>query len=286
MSATHQLTADAITLTYGDRPVVESLDLTVSPGRITAIVGANGCGKSTLLRALSRLLTPRSGTVTLDGNELHRRPAKEVARVLGLLPQNPIAPEGIAVADLVGRGRHPHQRSLSPWNRRDHEAVARALEATETLDLADRSVDELSGGQRQRVWIAMALAQETDILLLDEPTSFLDVAHQIDVLDLLTDLNQTLGTTIVMVLHDLNLAARYADELIAMCNGRIHANGTAEQVITSEFVRDVFGLECRVIIDPLSGAPLVLPCGRHHTTQDERYRAGPLAHSAGSPSSC
>jgi iron complex transport system ATP-binding protein len=266
VSASHQLTANAVTLAYGDRPVVESLDLTVAPGRITAIVGANGCGKSTLLRALSRLVTPRSGTVTLDGDELHRRRAKDVARVLGLLPQNPIAPEGIAVADLVGRGRHPHQRPLSPWTRHDHEAVARALEATETLDLADRSVDELSGGQRQRVWIAMALAQETDILLLDEPTSFLDVAHQIEVLDLLTDLNHALGTTIVMVLHDLNLAARYADELIAMREGRIHASGPAEQVITSELVRDVFGLECHVMVDPLSGAPLILPCGRHHSS--------------------
>jgi iron complex transport system ATP-binding protein len=273
VSASHQLSANAITLAYGPRSVVESLDLTVTPGRITAIVGANGCGKSTLLRALSRLLTPRSGTITLDGEELHRRPAKEVARVLGLLPQNPIAPEGIAVADLVGRGRHPHQRALSPWNRRDYEAVTHALEATETIDLADRSVDELSGGQRQRVWIAMALAQETDILLLDEPTSFLDVAHQIDILDLLTDLNHTLGTTIVMVLHDLNLAARYADELIAMRHGRIHASGPAEKVITSEFVSDVFGLDCQVIIDPLSGAPLVLPCGRHHSSREATVRS-------------
>ncbi len=270
MSASHQLAAHAVTLGYGDRTVVESLDLVVAPGRITAIVGANGCGKSTLLRALSRLLSPRAGSVVLDGHELRKRPAKEVARVLGLLPQNPIAPEGIAVADLVGRGRHPHQRVLSPWTRQDYEAVAAALEATETTDLADRSIDELSGGQRQRVWIAMALAQETDILLLDEPTSFLDVAHQIEVLDLLTDLNRTRGTTVVMVLHDLNLAARYADHLIAMRDGRIHANGPPRQVITSEIVRGVFGLECQVIVDPLSGAPLVLPCGRHHSTHQAR----------------
>jgi iron complex transport system ATP-binding protein len=273
VSASHQLTAEAITLAYGDRTVVESLDLGVAPGRITAIVGANGCGKSTLLRALSRLLTPRAGTVMLDGHELRRRPAKEVARVLGLLPQNPIAPEGIAVADLVGRGRHPHQRALSPWTRHDHEMVAAALEATETSDLADRSVDELSGGQRQRVWIAMALAQETDILLLDEPTSFLDIAHQIEVLDLLTDLNRTLGTTVVMVLHDLNLAARYADQLIAMRDGRIHASGPSGEVITSELVHDVFGLDCQVIVDPLSGAPLVLPCGRHHSTRQAHETA-------------
>ena len=264
MSATHQLVAEGVTLAYGDRPVVESLDLEVAPGRITAIVGANGCGKSTLLRALSRLLAPRQGTVVLDGKQIQRRPAKEVARILGLLPQHPIAPEGIVVADLVGRGRHPHQRALAPWSKADYEAVAAALELTETADLADRAVDELSGGQRQRVWIAMALAQETDILLLDEPTSFLDVSHQIEVLDLLTDLNRARGTTIVMVLHDLNLAARYADELIAMHDGRVHAVGSAAEVITTDVVRDVFGLESRIIADPVSGAPLVVPCGRHH----------------------
>ena len=265
MNPTHQLAARGVTLAYGDRTVVTSLDLAVPSGQITAIVGANGCGKSTLLRALARLLAPRAGTVVLDGRELHARPAKEVARILGLLPQSPVAPEGIVVADLVGRGRHPHQRVLSPWSRRDHEAVAAALEATETLDLADRSVDELSGGQRQRVWIAMALAQETDILLLDEPTSFLDVTHQIDVLDLLTDLNRSRGTTIVMVLHDLNLAARYADQLVAMRAGAVHAIGRPAEVVTAELVEEVFGLECRVIVDPLSGAPLVLPCGRYHS---------------------
>ncbi|MET0577383.1 MAG: ABC transporter ATP-binding protein, partial [Ilumatobacteraceae bacterium] len=266
MSGPHELVAKDVSLAYGDRTVVESLDLTVAIGRISAIVGANGCGKSTLLRALSRLLTPRSGSVVLDGKELHRRPAKEVARILGLLPQSPVAPEGIVVADLVGRGRHPHQRALSRWTQRDYEAVAAALEATETLDLADRSVDELSGGQRQRVWIAMALAQETDILLLDEPTSFLDVTHQVEVLDLLTDLNRTSGTTIVMVLHDLNMAARYADELVALRDGNVHAIGPPGRVITAELVRDVFGLESEVIVDPLSGAPLVLPRGRYHST--------------------
>lgn len=282
MSTAHELRADAVTLAYGDRSVIDALDLTVAPGRITAIVGANGCGKSTLLRALSRLLTPRSGSVTLDGDALHRQPARRVARVLGLLPQNPIAPEGIAVADLVGRGRHPHQRPWSGWTRRDYEAVAAALEATDTSDLADRSVDELSGGQRQRVWIAMALAQETDILLLDEPTSFLDVAHQIEVLDLLTDLNHTRGTTIVMVLHDLNLAARYADELIAMRAGRVHATGPAEQILTGDLVRAVFDLDCEVIIDPLSGSPLVLPCGRHHSTR-RAAGTGSMSGSAAPP---
>ncbi|MBX0299305.1 ABC transporter ATP-binding protein [Cryobacterium sp. 1639] len=195
------------------------------------------------------------------------RPAarsKEVARTLGLLPQRPLAPEGIAVADLVGRGRHPHQKMLARWSPRDYEAVSDALAATGISDLAERSVDELSGGQQQRVWIAMALAQETDILLLDEPTTFLDVTHQIEVLDLLTDLNRTRGTTIVMVLHDLNLAARYADELVAVRDGHVHAIGGPAEVITEVLVREVFGLESLVIDDPLTGKPMVLPSGRHH----------------------
>ena len=218
MTESHTLTAENLELGYGGRTVVESLDLAVPPGKITTIVGANACGKSTLLRSMSRLLSPRSGHVLLDGKDVHRLPAKKLARTLGLLPQSPIAPEGIVVADLVGRGRHPHQRVLSRWSREDDAAVAEALAATDTTGLAERSVDELSGGQRQRVWIAMALAQQTDLLLLDEPTTFLDVSHQVEVLDLLTDLNRTRGTTIVMVLHDLNLAARYADYLVAMAD--------------------------------------------------------------------
>lgn len=264
MNESHRLVAQQVTLAYGDRVVVDGLDFQVPTGKITAIVGANGCGKSTLLRSLARLLTPTSGTVMLDGEELRHRKSKEVARTLGLLPQSPVAPEGIAVADLVGRGRHPYQKPLAPWSRADYEAVAAALEATETSDLADRSVDELSGGQRQRVWIAMALAQETEILLLDEPTSFLDVAHQVEVLDLLTDLNRQRGTTIVMVLHDLNFAARYADQLVAMCHGRIHAVGTPHEVITTGLVQHVFGLDSQIVTDPLSGTPMVLPCGRYH----------------------
>jgi iron complex transport system ATP-binding protein len=264
MTAAHTLVADAVTLGYGDRTVVEELSLELAAGRITAIVGANGCGKSTLLRALARLIRPRSGRIVLDGAALASLPTKEIARTLGLLPQSPVAPEGIAVADLVGRGRHPHQKLLARWTARDYAAVAAALEETGIADLADRSVDELSGGQRQRVWIAMALAQDTDILLLDEPTTFLDVAHQIEVLDLLTDLNRARGTTIVMVLHDLNLATRYADELVAMRDGRVHAMGAPADIVTADLVREVFGLESRVIIDPLSGKPLVLPSGRHH----------------------
>ena len=264
MTEHHTLAAQSLTLAYGDRAVIDGMDLEIPPGRITAIVGANGCGKSTLLRALARLIPPKAGQVVLDGKALHGRPTKDVARTLGLLPQSPVAPEGIAVADLVGRGRHPHQKLLARWGARDYEVVAQALEATGTADLADRSVDELSGGQRQRVWIAMALAQETDILLLDEPTTFLDVAHQVEVLDLLTDLNRDRGTTIVMVLHDINLAARYADHIFALRAGRLVASGTPDEVITSELIRDVFDLDALIVPDPVSGSPIVVPRGRHH----------------------
>ncbi|WP_347401077.1 ABC transporter ATP-binding protein [Microbacterium esteraromaticum] len=260
----HTLSAEGVTLGYGDRTVIADLDLAIAPGRITAIVGANGCGKSTLLRALARLLRPDAGEVRLDGAPLRSMHTKEVARVVGLLPQSPLAPEGIAVADLVGRGRHPHQKALARWTAHDYEMVADALQATGIADLADRSIDELSGGQRQRVWIAMALAQETDILLLDEPTTFLDVAHQVDLLDLLTDLCLSRGTTIVMVLHDLNLAARYADELVAMRAGRVHACGAPEQILTSELVEEVFGMANVVTADPASGKPMITPMGRHH----------------------
>jgi len=263
MTASHSLSAHSLTLAYGDRTIVEGLDLQLPPGAVTAIVGANGCGKSTLLRAFARLLAPRAGQIVLDGKELQRLPGKQIARTLGLLPQGPTAPEGIAVADLVGRGRHPHQRLLARWSERDYRVVAESLAATGIADLADRAVDELSGGQRQRVWIAMALAQETDILLLDEPTTFLDVAHQVEILDLLRDLNHERGTTIVMVLHDMNLAARYADHLVALRDGRVVAGGPPAEVMTSELIREVFHLDSLVIPDPVSGTPLVLPRGRH-----------------------
>ncbi|MEU0623490.1 ABC transporter ATP-binding protein [Streptomyces rubiginosohelvolus] len=276
MTTHHRLTAEGLTLGYGDRTVVDSLDLAVPPGRITVIVGANACGKSTLLRSMSRLLAPRAGRVVLDGKEVHRLPAKELARTLGLLPQSPVAPEGITVSDLVGRGRHPHQGIFSRWNEKDDAAVAAALEATHTEPLAERAVDELSGGQRQRVWIAMALAQQTDLLLLDEPTTFLDASHQIEVLDLLTDLNRSRGTTIVMVLHDLNLAARYADHLIALADGGLHASGTPAEVLTEPTVRAVFDLDSRIIDDPVSGRPLMLPIGRHHVLDSADRAASPV----------
>ncbi|MGK9201253.1 cobalamin/Fe(3+)-siderophore ABC transporter ATP-binding protein [Ensifer sp. MMN_5] len=259
----HLLVASGLTAGYDNTEILHALDLTIPPGKITVIVGANACGKSTFLRTLSRLIAPSKGQVLLDGKSIHRTPSRELARTLGLLPQSPIAPEGITVADLVSRGRHPHQSLFSRWTRQDDEAVDRALEATKTFDLAERPIDELSGGQRQRVWIAMALAQQTEILLLDEPTTFLDINHQIEVLDLLTDLNSTRGTTVVMVLHDLNLAARYADHLVAIADGRVHISGTPEEVLTEETVRHVFGLDSRVISDPTSGRPIMLPIGRH-----------------------
>jgi len=249
---------------YGASPIVKGVDLTIPRGRISVIIGANACGKSTLLKTLARLISPQSGSVVLDGQSIGSIPTKQLARTLGLLPQSPIAPEGIAVADLVGRGRHPHQKLFRTWSAEDDAAVAEALEVTGIADLADRAVDELSGGQRQRVWIAMALAQETGVLLLDEPTTFLDVAHQIEVLDLLTDLNRSKGTTIVMVLHDMNMAARYADHIFAMCAGELIASGAPAEVMTSELISDVFGLDAAVIPDPVSGAPMVLPRGRHH----------------------
>ena len=261
----HTLNASRISAGYGDAEILHGLDLAVPPGRITVIVGANACGKSTLLRAMSRLLSPKGGQVLLDGKSIHHTPPRELARTLGLLPQSPIAPEGITVADLVSRGRHPHQTLFSRWTKRDDEAVAAALDATQTAELAERPMDELSGGQRQRVWIAMALAQQTDILLLDEPTTFLDISHQVEVLDLLTDLNRERGTTVVMVLHDLNLAARYADFLVA----RVEVTGAPEKVLTQAMVRHVFGLASQIMTDPVSGRPIMLPVGRHHLTAPE-----------------
>ena len=259
-----RLVAEEVSLGYGDRAVVDDLTVRVPDRAVTVVVGANACGKSTLLRGMSRLLRPTSGAVLLDGAAIHRQPTKQVARTLGLLPQAPVTPEGVTVADLVGRGRHPHQGRFRRWSADDERAVAEALDLTGTTGLAGRVVDELSGGQRQRVWIAMALAQETDLLLLDEPTTYLDLAHQVEMLDLLADLNARRGTTVVMVLHDLNLAARYADHLVAMAGGRIAAEGAPEAVVTEEVVRDVFGLDCRVVTDPVSRTPLVVPVGRHH----------------------
>ncbi len=263
----HTLGANGISVGYGSRKVITDLDVQIPTGQVTVIVGANACGKSTLLRTLARLLKPTHGTVLLDGQDLHRLRTGDVAKLLGLLPQSPIAPEGITVADLVGRGRYPRQGWLRRWSSGDDQAVRDALVATNTLDLANRPLDELSGGQRQRVWIAMALAQESDILLLDEPTTYLDLAHQIEVLDLLCDLNRSSGTTAVLVLHDLNQAARFGDHLIAMKAGEIVAIGAPEEVITAEMVGRVFGLECHVGVDPVSGTPTVFPMSRNVGTR-------------------
>ncbi|OON75586.1 ABC transporter ATP-binding protein [Streptomyces tsukubensis] len=263
MSAEHTLRADDVRIGYDGHEVVKGLSVDIPPGEVTMIVGPNACGKSTLLRSMARLLDPLSGHVLLDGRSIHEMPTKEVASVLGILPQSPVAPDGITVNDLVGRGRYPHQGWFRRWTAEDDEAVAGALLSTDVLELAARPVDALSGGQRQRVWIAMALSQRTDILLLDEPTTFLDVSHQLDVLDLLTDLNQEHGTTIVAVLHDLNLACRYADHLVAMRDGRIVAEGAPSEVVTEELVSEVFGMRCSVLEDPASGTPMIVPIGRH-----------------------
>lgn len=258
---THRLRAEAVTLRYQARVISRDLSLMIPDGSFTAIVGPNACGKSTLLRALSRLLPPESGRVVLDGKAISDLPSGEVARRLGLLPQAPVAPDGITVADLVARGRFPHQSFLRQWSPADERAVAAALQDTGTADLADRPVAELSGGQRQRVWIAMALAQETPILLLDEPTTYLDIAHQVDVLDLLARLNAQ-GRTVVAVLHELNLAFRYASHVVAMRDGAVVAEGEPVQIVTEDLMRRVFDLSVLVMSDPLTGRPLVIPRGR------------------------
>jgi iron complex transport system ATP-binding protein len=245
-----------------DRLVVDGLDLTLPAGAVTAVVGGNGSGKSTLLRALARLLAPRRGTVLLDGQDLHRLPARDVARRLGLLPQAPTTPAGITVRDLVRRGRLPHTSLWRQWSPDDERALQHALAATNLLDLADEPVDALSGGQRQRAWLALVVAQDTPVVLLDEPTTYLDLAHQLDVLELVRALNATAARTVVMVLHDLNQAARYADHLVALRAGRVVAQGPPTDVVTAELVRDVFDVTCHVLCDPETGSPLVVPLRR------------------------
>ncbi|MER7447254.1 ABC transporter ATP-binding protein [Microbacterium sp. NPDC097977] len=258
---TTSLQARDITLSYSDTPIVSGLSLEVPDDSFTIIIGPNACGKSTLLRGFARLLRPSTGAVLLDGAELRSLKPKDAAKKLGLLPQSSIAPDGITVADLVGRGRFPHQSAMRTWSSADERAVAEAMAATGVTDLSRRLVDELSGGQRQRVWVAMALAQQTRHLLLDEPTTFLDIAHQIDLMELFADLHRS-GTTLVAVLHDLNHAARYATHLVAMRDGEIVAQGDPREIITAELVEAVYDLPCTVITDPVSGTPLVLPLGR------------------------
>lgn len=281
MSANPNLVASQLVSGYGGAPVVCGVDLSIPEGKISVIIGANACGKSTLLKTLARLLTPQSGQVLLDGQSISKIPTKKLAQSMGLLPQAPIAPEGIAVADLVGRGRHPHQKLFRSWSATDDQAVTDALAATGISELADRAVDELSGGQRQRVWIAMVLAQQTGILLLDEPTTYLDLARQIEVLDLLAELNEANGTTIVMVLHDMNMAARYGDHIFAMSNGEVVASGAPTEVMTEPIIKQVFDLDSMVVSDPTSGAPMVLPRGRKRVLPDPTT----IGHLLSSPSS-
>ncbi|MFG1771779.1 ABC transporter ATP-binding protein [Nocardia salmonicida] len=256
---TAHLTTEGLTLGYGDTAIVTDATVDFPTGAITVIVGRNGCGKSTLLRGLARLIAPTAGAVLLDGADIAPQPARTVARRLGMLPQQPVVPDGITVGELVGRGRHPHQRWFRQWSAQDGAAVRKALVATDTLELIDRPVDQLSGGQKQRVWIALALAQDPEVMLLDEPTTFLDLAHQLDILDVLRNL---LPRTIIVVLHDLNLAARYADHLVAVQDGRVVAQGSPAEIVRPELIAEVFGIDCTVIDDPMTGTPLVIPAGR------------------------
>jgi ABC-type cobalamin/Fe3+-siderophores transport system ATPase subunit len=254
-----RLRADRLSVAYGRQTVLPELALAIPDGEITAIVGPNGCGKSTLLRALARVMAPVSGTVLLDGEPIHRLPSRTVARQVGLLPQSNVVPEQLTVAELVARGRYPHRGPFGRWTREDQAAVEDALSATGTDELRERLVDELSGGQRQRAWVAMVLAQETPILLLDEPTTFLDLAHRLEILRLLRTLNDSRGVTVVMVLHDLDEASRYADHLIAMREGQVVAEGPPREVVTPDLVQRIFGVPCMTIPDPVTGSPLIVP---------------------------
>ncbi|MDM5321406.1 ABC transporter ATP-binding protein [Bacillus altitudinis] len=256
------ISTEGLSLGYGETMIIDELNVSIPKGEITVFIGSNGCGKSTLLRSLARLMKPMGGSVLLEGQSIAKLPTKEVAKQLAILPQGPEAPEGLTVHQLVKQGRYPYQNWLKQWSKQDEEAVNRALKSTKMEDLADRTVDSLSGGQRQRAWIAMTLAQETDIILLDEPTTYLDMTHQIEILDLLFDLNEKEQRTIVMVLHDLNLACRYAHHLVAIKDKTIYAEGRPETVINCDLVKNVFDMNCQVTTDPLFGTPLCIPHGR------------------------
>lgn len=258
----HGLETASLTLGYGDSIIIEDLDLQIPKGEITVFIGGNGCGKSTLLRSLARLLKPKNGSIILDGTSIQQMQTKEIAKQLAILPQGPEAPEGLTVLQLVKQGRYPYQKWLKQWSEEDEKKVNDALAATQMTELAERQVDSLSGGQRQRAWIAMTLAQDTDTILLDEPTTYLDMTHQIEILDLLFELNEKENRTIVMVLHDLNLACRYAHNIVAVQNKKIYAQGKPEEVITCDLVRSVFRMECQVTSDPIFGTPLCIPYGK------------------------
>lgn len=271
------LQAENLTLAYENKVIITELHAAIPAGKITALVGPNGCGKSTLLRGLSRLLLPKTGKVLLDGKAIHSLPAKALAKQMGILPQSPSAPEGLTVRELVAQGRYPHQSWFQQWSKHDEEVTQGALATTNLLDLADRPLDTLSGGQRQRAWIAMTLAQETPVLLLDEPTTYLDLAYQLEVLDLLHELNAA-GRTIVMVLHDLNQACRYADHLIAMRDGAIWGQGAPAHLMTRRMLSEVFRIDARIIADPITGSPMCIPVGR---AQVNRQTAHVRTHATG-----
>ncbi|GGC96713.1 putative siderophore transport system ATP-binding protein YusV [Thalassobacillus devorans] len=256
------LIANELSLSYGEDLIIDSLDISIPKGEVTVLIGGNGCGKSTLLRSLARLLKPKSGHIVLDNKDISKMRTKEVAKKMAILPQSPVTPEGLTVLQLVKQGRYPYQSWARQWSKQDEESVQTALEATNMLELKDRSVDSLSGGQRQRAWIAMTLAQNTDTLLLDEPTTYLDMTHQIEILDLLFDLNQEHGRTIVMVLHDINLACRYADHIVALKDKKVYAQGKPEEIVTCKMVQDVFDMTCDVREDPLFGTPMCIPHGK------------------------
>lgn len=254
--------ANDLCLAYGDTRIFDDLNFTIPKGKITVFVGSNGCGKSTLLRSLARLIKPRAGSILLDGHEIAKLPTKEVAKRLAILPQGPIAPEGLTVLQLVKQGRYPYQSWMRQWSQEDEQIVRQALDSTNMAPFAERTVDSLSGGQRQRAWIAMTLAQGTDTILLDEPTTYLDLAHQVDVLDLLFELNETENRTIVMVLHDINLASRYAHHMVAIKDHQIWTSGKPEEIVNAEMISSVFHMECVVSSDPLFGTPMVIPHGK------------------------
>lgn len=258
----HSIETNALTLSYGDTIIINELNVKIPKGEITVFIGSNGCGKSTLLRSIARLLKPKEGSVLLEGKAVAKLPTKEVAKQLAILPQGPVAPEGLTVLQLVKQGRYPYQSWLKQWTEEDEAAVKSALEATGMQDFAERPMDSLSGGQRQRAWIAMTLAQQTDIILLDEPTTYLDMTHQIEILDLLFELNERENRTIVMVLHDLNLACRYAHNIVALKDQKIYAEGRPEEIINASLVQNVFQMKCEITVDPLFGTPLCLPYGR------------------------
>ncbi|QDP40934.1 ABC transporter ATP-binding protein [Radiobacillus deserti] len=256
------LTAKDLTLSYGEDIIIDDLNITIPKGEITVLIGGNGCGKSTLLRSMARLLKPKEGNVILEGGDIAKMPTKEVAKKLAILPQGPVSPEGLSVYDLVKQGRHPYKGMFKKWSQEDENAVMDALTSTNMVDLKDRAVDSLSGGQRQRAWIAMTLAQKTDTILLDEPTTYLDMTHQIEILDLLFELNERDGRTVVMVLHDLNLACRYAHHIVAIKDKKVYAQGRPEAVINCDLVHDVFQMKCDVTYDPMFGTPMCIPHGR------------------------